>query len=56
MAAQPSYSPPFQLYKTHLKGTPHTRVTFCNHSVHKTLKCKNMRNICTALTNTINYE
>lgn len=45
-----------QLYKTHFIGTPHTRVIFCNHSVHKKSKCKNLRNICTALTNTINYE
>ena len=45
-----------QLYKTHFIGTPHTRVIFCNHSVHKKSKCKNLRNICAALTNTINYE
>ena len=45
-----------QLYKTHFTGTPHTRVIFCNHSVHKQLKCTNLRNIYTALTNTINYE
>lgn len=45
-----------QLYKTHFTGTPHTTVIFCNHSVHKKSKWKNMRNICAALTNTINYE
>lgn len=45
-----------QLYKTHFVRTPHTRVIFFNHSIHKKLKCKNMWNICAALTNTINYE